>query len=149
MATMNNYKAEFVANSFVPGVDISDAYWAKAVSEAVLMQNLFSEMSNQVIGKLNDNWHKYEGIKAMDQMMGSQVFTEMCWKAMDIDANTTYIDWIEKYFKEICNAVDTTAAMNQYMVRSNLFRDGDLLVFGVKFVNKPEWTIDLRLRQVD
>ena len=82
-------------------------------------------------------------------MMGLRFFTQQCQEAMEIDDSTTYVDWTERYFKDICETVDEIAAMSNYVVRSNLFRDGDLLVFGTKFRNKPEWKIDLRLRQVE
>lgn len=149
MATLNNYKVEFAANGFVPGVDISDAYWTKAVSETVLLQDIFSSMCNKVIDKINETWHKYESIREKDRIMGLRFFTQQCQEAMEIDDSTTYVDWTERYFKDICETVDEIAAMSNYIVRSNLFRDGDLLVFGTKFRNKPEWKIDLRLRQVE
>ena len=148
MMELTNYKPEFAANGFVPGVDISDAYWARAISETILLQDIFSYMCNNVIDKINENWNKYETIKMKDRILGTTIFTRECQEVMEIDDNTTYVDWTERFFKDICETVDEVAEMNHYVVRSHLFRDGDLLVFGTRFVNKPEWTIDLRLRRV-
>ena len=143
------FKAKFNAHGFVPGVDISNENWQMLISEFMAMQNQFAYMCNQIQEKINDLWSKYETIKKFDEIGGNCMTTYLTQKTMGIDEKTTYNDWVEMWYKDICEAVDSCAAFAGFHLRSNLFRDGDLPVFGAKVKNRPEWTIDLLLEPVE
>jgi len=144
-----NFKAKFNAHGFVPGVDISQRDWQNVICEFTAMYDQFANMSNQVIDRLNETWEKYESIKRMDNLMGGEMATFMTQKTMGIDEKTTYEDWMEKWYKDICEAVDACAIMAGFKLRSNLFRDDNVPLFGAKFKDRPEWTIDMSLEPVE
>lgn len=141
------FVTEFIAHGFVPGKDISKEDWNAAIGEYVSMYDQYANATNGMIDRLNDTWNKYESIKVSDGDNG--LFTKMMQTTMDISNETTYVDWIEKWFKDVVQVVDTMAAMSGFRMRGNLFRDGDVPVYGVKFKDKPEWTIDFVLRPAE
>lgn len=143
------FKAKFNAHGFVPGVDISYENWQTAISEFIIMQDQFVYMSNQILEKVNGLWEKYEHIKKLDEITGSCMATFQTQKSMGIDEKTTYNDWIEMWYKDVCEAVDSCAELSGFHLKSNLFRDGDMPVFGAKFKDRPEWTVDLSLEPVE
>ena len=141
------FVTEFIAHGFVPGKDISQEDWNAAICEYMAMYEQYANATNGMIDRLNDTWNKYESIKKTDGNFG--FWTGLMQTTMDISNETTYVEWLEKWFKEASDAVDTMAAMSGFKLRGNIFRDGDLPVYGVKFKDKPEWTIDFVLRPVE
>ena len=148
MATMN-YNAKFNAKGFIPGVDISETEWSLAISEFMLMQDQFVQNCSLIQEKLDTSWEKYENIKKRDQIMGSKMFTRMCQHEMGISDDTTYGDWLEKWYKEECKILDECAEMAGFRIRSNLHRIEDLPMFGAKFKDRPDWKIELTLELVE
>lgn len=142
---MKEFKATVNARGFIPGKDISDKEWTEIVSEFIAMQNQFATMSNEVIDKINDTWHRYEEIKKMDETTGNCISTFLTQMTMGIDSKSTYEDWVEIWYKQICEAIDTCAAMAGFKIRSNIFRADGIPLFGAKFKEKPDWTMDITL----
>lgn len=141
------FVTEFIAHGFVPGKDISQEDWNAAIGEYVSMYEQYANATNGMIDRLNDIWNKYESMK--NTYGGSSLGVSMMQMTMDISNETTYVDWIERWFKQTVHAVDAMAAMSGFRMRGNLFRDGDVPVYGVKFKDKPEWTIDFVLRPAE
>jgi hypothetical protein len=149
MATVE-FKAKFNAKGFVPGIDISEEEWELAISEFLAMQNQFAQNCNKIQDKLNENWEKYETIKRKDELLGcSGIYTRMTQQAMGISDKTTYGDWLERWYKEVCDVIDECAEFAGFHLRSNLHREEDLPMFGAKFKDRPDWKIELTLEQVE
>lgn len=60
-----------------------------------------------------------------------------------IRKGTTYNDWIEKWYRDLADAVDLSFQWSR--LQSYIFRDGDLPVYGVKFKDHPDWKMDFTL----
>lgn len=143
-------RAKWNPKGFVPGKDISETYWNRAIDEFALMYNQFAQMSNQVLDKINDTWERYESIKRLDTITGSSMATYLTQQAMGIEEQATYGDWLAKWYTEICEAIDQIALISGFIMRSDIWRDEDGNPhFGVKFGQKPEWKIYMTVEQAE
>lgn len=141
------FNVEFIAHGFVPGKDISEEDWNKAISEYATMYEQYAKATNDMMDRLNETWNKYE---ILQKVYGDDyLYTKMMRNTMEISNETTYTDWLERWFGEVVRVVDMMAAISGFRMRGYLFRDGDVPVYGVKFKDKPEWTIDFVLKPVE
>lgn len=142
------FRIKFNTHGFEIGKDISNEDWNMVQAEFMAMYNIFANMANQVLDKINETWESYEYTKLFAERMGNYNSVKDMVESMGINENYDYNDWAEKWYKQIIIGVDAAAAMSQFKVRSNIFRDGDVPIFGGKFKDKPEWTFDFELEPV-
>ena len=148
MEDMMDYVVDFHAHGFDPEKDISEEEWELLKAELVTMNNLFANGINLLMDRINDTWERYESIKVTDRIIGSDIHTVMAQLSMGISENDTYWDWLEKWMKDVAKVIDEQAGISGLHIRSNIFRDGDEPMYGVKVKDKPEWTIDFTLKPV-
>lgn len=142
------FRIKFNTHGFEIGKDISNEDWNMVQAEFMAMYDSFADQANKVIDKINETWESYESTKRLADSMGQHSLVEFMASSMGINENYDYNDWIEKWYKQISIGIDFVAAMSQFKVRSNIFRDGDVPIFGGKFKDKPEWTFDFELEPV-
>ena len=142
------FRIKFNTHGFEIGKDISNEDWNMAQAEFMAMYDSFANQANKVMDKINDIWDKYEEIKKMADSIGVPELVTAMARSMEIPETYDYNDWVEKWYKQIIVGIDFVAAMSQFKVRSNIFRDGDVPIFGGKFKDKPEWTFDFELEPV-
>ena len=138
------FNCKFNARGFTPGVDITNEKWQEAVQEFAAMYDLYAKSCNEITDRLNETWEKYEDIMKNDRILGTNL-AELTRSVMGISENTTYCDYMEIWFKQICDMVDDCAKTAGFYIRSNLFRENDCPIFGGKFLDHPDWTIDMSL----
>ena len=143
------FRIKFNTHGFEIGKDISNEDWNMVQAEFMAMYDSFADQANKVIDKINETWESYESTKRLADSMGQHSLVEFMASSMGINETYDYNDWIEKWYKQIGIGIDFAAAMSQFKVRSNIFRDGDVPIFGGKFKDKPEWTFDFELEPVD
>lgn len=142
-------RAKFDAEGFEVGKDVSFEEWQMLIVEFGGMYDQYATMLNQVVGKIDEVWSKYEYIRSMDASMGGSISTMLTRAAMGIDENANYGDWMEKWAKEICEAIDRAATFAGYKLRSDLFREDDIPLFGAKFSDNPNWKIRMTLEAIE
>lgn len=136
------YKAVFHEHGFEVGKDVSEAELEQLRSMYMIMYDLFTTFVNQGIEMINDAWEKYIYIKER----GDAFATHTLQCEMKINSDTTYADWVEKWYKEYAHVVDSV--FMQAPLKSRIFRDGENVVYGVAFKEHPEWTMDFTIEQV-
>ena len=142
-------RTKFQAKGFEVGKDISWQEWQKLIAEFVTLQDLYANMFNQVIGQINDVWSKYEDIRAIDATIGGCGATLMARMVMGVDVDASYSDWMEKWMKDICEIVDESAENAGFRLRSDLFREDDIPMFGTKFKDREDWKVLMTLEAVE
>ena len=143
------FRAKFHAKGFEVGKDVSWGEWQAAIAEFVGMQNAYAEISNQYLDQLNQTWSQYESIKATDAMMGWSVSTYMAQLQMGVDEDVTYGDWMEKWAKQFGEIIDSIVTTAGFRLRSDIFREDDIPIYGAKFKDQPEWRIQMTLEPVE
>ena len=142
------FRIKFNTHGFEIGKDISNEDWTVIQAEFMAMYDSFANQANKVMDKINDVWDKYEEIKKMADSIGVPELVTAMARSMEIPETYDYNDWVEKWYKQIIVGIDFAATISQFKVRSNIFRDGDVPIFGGKFKDKPEWTFDFELEPV-
>lgn len=142
MEELKNLKVEFRYEGFVPGVDISERTLGELRELYILMHQAFSTMVNGMIEKINDSWAVFE----TGRSLGYEEFTKTIQDVIDVPDNASYQDWIEAWYKRINNIVNK-AAPNPFLI-GDIFLDGDMPVYGVKFKENPNWRMDFVLTEV-
>ena len=142
------FRIKFNTHGFEIGKDISNEDWNMVQAEFMAMYDSFVDQANKVMDKINDVWDKYEEIKKMADSIGVPELVTAMARSMEIPETYDYNDWVEKWYKQIIVGIDFAATMSQFRIRSNIFRDGDVPIFGGKFKDKPEWTFDFELEPV-
>jgi len=135
------YKAVFHTEGFETGKDVSEEEINLLRGLFVQMYDAFSTGINQNLEKINDIWHKYEDLKRK----GDRFAIALCRQAMEIDSEMDYTGWLEKWYKETANVVDLAYAWSP--LQSRIFRDGENLIYGVCFAERPDWTMHLTIEQ--
>lgn len=141
-------EAKFRAEGFEVGKDVSSEEWTKLVDEFTVMYNDYATMSNQIIDRLNEIWEKYEYVKLTDESMKTSMATAMMRDTMGIKEGDTYGDWMKKWAEDICVAVDATAMLLGYKLRSDIFMEDDIPIFRAKFNDNPKWKIQMTLEAI-
>lgn len=136
---MENLKVVFKADGFTPGEDISWDEFFKMTEQFVQMYNIWTVGMNEALEKINDIWNRYEDMLNMNSQMGVMLFESI----MGIDHGADYNDWIEKWYKEIAEAVDL--GFLEAPLKGYIFRDGEMPVYGVQLKDKPDWKIHLNV----
>ena len=142
-------KAKFTAEGFEIGKDVSFEEWQSLIMEFRGMYDQYATMFNQVVGKINEIWSKYDDIKRMDASMGGSLATMMTRMTMEIEENASYGDWTEKWAKKICESIDIAAEFAGFKLRSDLFREDDIPMFGAKFTDNPNWKVRMTLVAIE
>ena len=135
------YKAVFHEHGFEAGKDVSEAELEQLRELFMVMYDLFTTGLNPVMEKINQTWEKYVDIKET----GDTLATYMTQRVMGINSETKYIDWVEKWYKDIADSVDMSFMWAP--LKSRIFRDGEILVYGVAFKEHPEWTMDFTIEE--
>lgn len=142
------FEVKFNPEGFIPGVDVTEEEWAQAVNETVALHNAFADIANRRLDQINDIWNHYEGIKEMESALGGNFWTCITQKNMDIDDNTSYNDWVARWYKEMAEVVNGAASLSKLNLEGYIFRDDDAPVFGTRFRRNKNWTINLTLKEV-
>ena len=66
-----NFNAKFHGHGFDLEKDISKEVKERVQAELIAMYNMFAEMSNKVLDKINGTWDRYEHIKKLDDLLNS------------------------------------------------------------------------------
>ena len=136
------YKAIFHEHGFEAGKDVSEAELMRLRELFMAMYELFTTGVNSVMEKVNETWEKYEYIKE-----NGDIFSIIALqRVMGITSETQYNDWLEKWYKELANSVDM--GFKWAPLKSRIFRDGELPVYGVAFKEHPEWTMDFTIEEL-
>lgn len=114
-------------------------------AEFMSMYDMFAKMANEIQDKINDSWQQYEEVK----LYGNEIATKQVLNLMGLTEEQDYNDWCEKWYLEICKAIDFTAKISRFHLISDIFRDGSVPVYGAKFKDKPEWKLYFTLEPVD
>ena len=136
---LNNWKVEFHYEGFIPGVDISEEELGLMRELYITMYKAFSTMLNRNIDGIKAIWEGYETLCSF----GSDESLERARKAMNIDENATENDWIERWCKEISEELDKNVP-NSFL-SGDIFRDGDIPLYGVKFNKNNNWKMNFTL----
>ena len=136
----NEYKVRFNAEGFLPGKDITEEEWSEICDQFAAMNNYYANGFNSIIDRLNETWNTYEMNRKNDAIAEA-----MMQISMGITDETAYWDWVEMWMQKVSQAVDLTAEMAGFRLRSNIIRDGEFPVYGAKFTDHPDWTIDMTL----
>lgn len=143
-----NFNVIFHGHGFDLERDISEEMQNRVQGEFMEMYNMYANMANEVQDKINVLWDKLERIKAFDKVFGETEATSMALKEMGLTEDNDYYDWCEKWYKDIAEGVDMAALLSGYMLRCNIFRLEDgCPIFGVKFKDRPDWTMDFTVEQ--
>ena len=142
------FRIKFNTHGFEIGKDISNEDWNMVQAEFMAMYDSFADQANKVMDKINDVWDKYEETKKMADSIGVPELVTAMARSMEIPETYDYNDWVEKWYKQIIVGIDFAATISHFKIRSNIFRDGDVPIFGGKFKDKPEWTFDFELEPV-
>lgn len=134
-----NYKAVFHEKGFIPGKDITEEELEQLRAQFVEMQNLFADGINPALKKLNDIWARYEDIRNK----GDVLAIWLTQNTMGINSETEYNDWLAMWYEIFAHGVDLS--FQNTRLESNIFRDGDQPIYGVRFKDHPEWTMDITL----
>ena len=141
-----DFKVIFQAHGFIPGVDMTEEELKKVYPKFVEMYNTFCAISDLHLEQINRIWDKYEEVKARAELIGGVgVFAlEEAREFMCITEDTTYADWVCKWYKEFNEEVDKI--FPDYGLISTTYRYGeDILNYGVRFKDNPKWGIDFSL----
>ena len=133
-------RVEFHEKGFTPGKDVSELEMEKLRDQFMQMYNFWATNTNTIQDKINDLWEKYERILKS----GDDIAIYLCEKTMDIKKGMDYYDWCEKWYKEVAQGVDLVFIGSR--LKSRIFRDGELPIYGVEFKDHPDWTIDFTLK---
>lgn len=142
------FRIKFNTHGFEIGKDISNEDWNMVQAEFMAMYDSFADQANKIMDKINDVWDKYEETKKMADSIGVPELVTAMARSMEIPETYDYNDWVEKWYKQIIVGIDFAATISHFKIRSNIFRDGDVPIFGGKFKDKPEWTFDFELEPV-
>ena len=142
MDNSKRFKAIFRNHGFDVPKDVSQSVYNSIRNVYVEMYNKFTDEFNEYIDGINDIWDSYE----MLIVSGDEDAMSAAREAMDIAEGATYNDWIEKWMKIVADNVDKSYGVN--LLEGNIFRDGDTPVYGVRFKDHPNWTIDFVLEKV-
>lgn len=145
------YKVNIHGHGFEIGKDISENELETLQAEYMAMYQAFADMSNSVLEQINATWKKYEEAVELSNLVGGEdrkVIADELRTVMGIKEADDYNDWVEKWYMQIAEAIDINAEMAKFRMRSNIFRDGDIPIYGAKFVDHPEWTMDFTLEPV-
>lgn len=133
---------EFHEHGFIPGKDVSNEELEVLRSQMLAMHNIWADGVNRIQDNINATWEQYEEIKRLND----GITTTMCKLAMDIDENSTYYDWCERWYKEAAKCVDL--GFMDTRLRSRIFRDGEYPIYGVMFADHPDWTMNFTIKEV-
>lgn len=135
-------KVVFHEHGFEVGKDISFEELEKLREQFVTMSNLFADGANAALEKLNKIWEQYEYILKIGNVFDIRQTQE----AMGIESDTDYNDWIAKWYQELANCVDLS--FTDTRLKSYIFRDDGVPIYGVQFKDHPDWTMDITLEQM-
>ena len=138
---LKTFDVVFHTHGFEVGRDITDGEWEMYKGFFMAMYNAFVKGFNDNLPKINDTWRRFEQIKALgdlESVLAAELF-------MDVGFGSTYEDWVERWMKETASAVDSGFWFTG--LKGNIFRDGEMPMYGVKFEKHPGWTMDISIKE--
>ena len=138
-----NFKTNFHWHGVNPNIEFSINEKNKILDEFVSNYNYYCEITNAINDKINHIWNGLESAKATNN---EKFITEIAC-AMGVGKDCTYCEWVKKVFTDITDQMNIHGIGKK--LESFIFMDGDIPVYGARFKEHPEWTIDFTLESVE
>jgi len=139
----------FKTHGFESGKEITEEEFENLKEEFISMHNCFARLTNPLMDKINESWANYEEIEEMSKIINVSSSLDQIRKAMEINDNTRYCDWVKKWYDEVCKEMERLPDIKKLNIRPYIFIEDENPILGARLKQNENWWFEMFLKMIE